>query len=68
MKIVHAHDGTIEVDSPYLPDKPGTKFTVTIPRSLPLPDDLGFGQKPGSVPSQEDSETHPPDVIERQKT
>jgi signal transduction histidine kinase len=68
MKIVDAHDGTIEVDSPYLPDKPGTKFTVTIPRSLPLPDDLGFGRKPESVPTQTDTKTQPPDVIERQKT
>jgi signal transduction histidine kinase len=36
-KIVSAHDGTITVASPYQPGRSGTKFTVRIPRSLPLP-------------------------------
>jgi signal transduction histidine kinase len=40
-KIVEAHDGTIEVESPYLPDQKGTKFTVVIPRSLTLPGSRG---------------------------
>lgn len=56
-KIVDAHDGTIEVESPYLPDKPGTKFTVKIPRSLTLPDELGFAHKPEGMLEQKDSET-----------
>ena len=36
-KIVSAHDGTIAVISPYQPGRPGTKFTLRIPRSLTLP-------------------------------
>jgi signal transduction histidine kinase len=38
-KIVTAHEGTIEVQSPYQPGKPGTRFTIRIPRGLPLPGD-----------------------------
>jgi signal transduction histidine kinase len=36
-KIVDAHHGMISVESPYADDKPGSKFTVVIPRALPLP-------------------------------
>jgi|Deesub1362A_J573_1020465.scaffolds.fasta_scaffold03276_3 signal transduction histidine kinase len=36
-KIVEAHHGTIKVESPYLPGKSGTKFTIIIPRTLRLP-------------------------------
>jgi signal transduction histidine kinase len=36
-KIVDAHHGTISVESPYADEKPGSKFTVVIPRALPLP-------------------------------
>ncbi|MEW6567842.1 MAG: ATP-binding protein [Chloroflexota bacterium] len=36
-KIVDAHEGRIQVRSPYQPGKTGTKFTVSIPRGLPLP-------------------------------
>ncbi len=36
-KIIEAHEGSIEVKSPYEKAKPGTKFTITIPRTLPLP-------------------------------
>jgi len=36
-KIVEAHEGTITVESPHSPDKPGTKFTVVIPRTLTIP-------------------------------
>jgi len=37
-KIVEAHEGEIWVESPYAEDKPGTKFTVVIPRGLFTPD------------------------------
>jgi signal transduction histidine kinase len=40
-KIIDAHDGSIKVESPYAPGKPGTRFTVRIPRNLPLPTPLG---------------------------
>jgi signal transduction histidine kinase len=40
-KIVEAHEGSIEVESPYLPGKAGTKFTVVIPRTLTLPGNRG---------------------------
>jgi signal transduction histidine kinase len=40
-KIVEAHDGKIEVESPYLPDNTGTKFTVVIPRTLNIPGNRG---------------------------
>jgi signal transduction histidine kinase len=36
-KIVEAHKGQIEVESPYQPDKSGARFTVILPRSLRLP-------------------------------
>ncbi len=36
-KIVQAHQGEIRVESPYRPDRTGTKFTVIIPRSLQVP-------------------------------
>lgn len=35
-KIVDAHEGRIEIESPYEDDKPGTKFTIFIPRSLSM--------------------------------
>ncbi len=35
-KIVDAHQGRIWVESPYTPGKTGTKFTVVLPRNLPL--------------------------------
>ncbi len=40
-KIVDAHEGKIKVESPYLPDKTGSKFTVVIPRTLTLPGNRG---------------------------
>ncbi len=36
-KIVEAHEGRIEVESPYQAGKSGTKFTIVIPRSLSIP-------------------------------
>jgi len=48
-KIIDAHKGEITVESPYEPGKSGTRFTVRIPRNLPLP--TRFGQS-----SQETSE------------
>jgi signal transduction histidine kinase len=36
-KIVDAHQGRIWLESPYEEGKPGTKFTVVLPRSLSLP-------------------------------
>jgi len=49
-KIVSAHDGTIEIASPYQAGKSGTKFTVRIPRSL------AQATEPPSVPSSVDAE------------
>jgi signal transduction histidine kinase len=40
-KIVDAHEGSIQVESPYQAGKSGTKVTVRIPRSLTLPQDPG---------------------------
>ena len=40
-KIIDAHDGTIKIESPYDPEKSGTRFTVRIPRNLPLPTPFG---------------------------
>jgi signal transduction histidine kinase len=40
-KIVEAHEGTITIESPYAPNKPGTKFTVVIPRTLAIPENRG---------------------------
>jgi len=36
-KIVDAHQGRIWLESPYEEGKSGTKFTVVLPRNLPLP-------------------------------
>jgi signal transduction histidine kinase len=36
-KIVEAHEGKIEVESPYQQGKTGCKFTITIPRTLRVP-------------------------------
>ncbi len=38
-KIVNAHEGQIEVQSPYESGKSGTKVTIRIPQKLPLPKD-----------------------------
>jgi len=38
-KIIDAHEGKIEVESPYQSGKDGCKFTVTIPRTLRIPGD-----------------------------
>jgi signal transduction histidine kinase len=38
-KIVNAHEGQIEVQSPYESGKTGTKVTIRIPQTLPLPKD-----------------------------
>jgi signal transduction histidine kinase len=43
-KIVDAHEGRIEIESPYEKGKPGTRFTVFIPRSLKLPGERGLGK------------------------
>lgn len=40
-KIIDAHEGELSVESPYDPDKSGTRFTVRIPRNLPLPTQFG---------------------------
>jgi len=40
-KIVDAHEGSIQIESPYQAGKSGTKVTVRIPRSLTLPQDQG---------------------------
>ncbi len=36
-KIIDAHQGQIAIQSPYSPNKGGTRFVVSIPHSLPLP-------------------------------
>ena len=38
-KIMDAHEGKIEVESPYQSRKDGCKFTITIPRTLRIPGD-----------------------------
>jgi signal transduction histidine kinase len=38
-KIMDAHQGKIEVESPYQEGKDGSKFTITIPRTLRVPGD-----------------------------
>jgi signal transduction histidine kinase len=40
-KIVDAHQGRILLESPYEEGKSGTKFTVVLPRNLPLPGESG---------------------------
>jgi len=52
-KIVEAHEGTIEIESPYVKGKTGTKFTVVIPRALRVPGKLApqAGQRKGKEPS-----------------
>ena len=54
-KIIEAHEGSIEVKSPYEKDKPGAKFTITIPRTLPLP---GQSRKSEPEAHQEKGGTH----------
>jgi signal transduction histidine kinase len=44
-KIVDAHEGEITVESPYEKGKTGTRFTVRIPRDLPLPTPFGHSSK-----------------------
>lgn len=46
-KIVKAHEGSIEVQSPYEEGKSGTKFIVRIPQTLRLPKDRGARRKAG---------------------
>ena len=53
-KIMEAHQGQIEVESPYQPDKSGTRFTIIIPRSLPVPGDIGLTK------SDTEQKTRPP--------
>jgi len=40
-KIINAHEGNITIESPYEPGKSGSRFTVEIPRTLPLPGQIG---------------------------
>ncbi|MEJ2550289.1 MAG: ATP-binding protein [Anaerolineales bacterium] len=49
-KIIEAHEGSIEVESPYQEGKSGTKFTITIPRTLPVP---GMGRSAEPAVTQE---------------
>ncbi|MBN1889198.1 MAG: cyclic nucleotide-binding domain-containing protein [Thermoflexales bacterium] len=49
-KIVEAHRGQIVVQSPYSPDKPGTRFTVSMPRDLQTPDEKRSGGIPMPPP------------------
>ena len=37
--IIDAHEGRMWVESPYEEDKPGTRFTLAVPRDLPLPEE-----------------------------
>jgi signal transduction histidine kinase len=46
-KIVDAHQGRIWLESPYEEGRPGTKFTVVLPRSLSL---LGEDRTPEEAP------------------
>jgi len=55
-KIVEAHQGQIEVESPYQPDKSGTKFTIIIPRSLTVPGDLGLTKSDAEQKTRHPSE------------
>jgi signal transduction histidine kinase len=57
-KIVSAHDGTLSVLSPVAAGRPGTKFTVRIPRSLTLP-----GTAPDAVPAGEGQSSGEPSLI-----
>jgi signal transduction histidine kinase len=50
-KIVDAHCGEITVESPYEPGKSGTRFTVRIPRSLPLPSERGSTGSGEGIPA-----------------
>lgn len=49
-KIIEAHEGTIEVESPYEEGITGAKFTITIPRTLHVP---GKSRKPEPAANQE---------------
>lgn len=42
-KIVDAHQGRTWLESPYEDGKPGTRFTVALPRHLPLPGERASG-------------------------
>jgi hypothetical protein len=44
-----AHEGQIEVQSPYESGKSGTKVTIRIPQTLPLPKDRGAIPKDGKA-------------------
>jgi len=48
-KIMNAHEGQIEVQSPYESGKSGTKVTIRIPQTLPLPKDRGAISNDGKV-------------------
>ena len=48
-KIVNAHEGHIEVQSPYESGKSGTKVTVRIPQALTLPRDRGAKSIEGEI-------------------
>jgi signal transduction histidine kinase len=48
-KIVVAHEGQIEIQSPYEPGKSGTKVTIRIPQTLPLPKDRGAISEDGKA-------------------
>jgi signal transduction histidine kinase len=52
-KIVEAHEGKIEIESPYAKEKPGTKVTVIIPRSMRVPGKIEpqADQRRGKEPS-----------------
>jgi signal transduction histidine kinase len=64
-KIVDAHEGEISVESPYAQDKPGTRFTLRIPRNLPLPS--GFSRNDASAQgnARPSSESEP--AVEREE-
>ena len=56
-KIVDAHEGGIEIQSPYEEGQSGTKVIVRIPRSLALPRHHGSASsEEGSSPSEEQPE------------
>ena len=59
-KIMEAHQGQIEVESPYQPDKSGTKFTIIIPRSLTVPGGLGLAEDNTKQKTRPPREETPP--------
>lgn len=66
-KIIDAHEGEIAIESPHEPGKSGCRFTIKIPRNLPLPGQIVSNPSTTEDPSDKQVGETSPQETEREE-